>query len=119
MSIHLSLHLRSEGAAVMSRWDEKKTSICMAIWCCAHGTIEGKIDCVQSFPLETISLMQTCVTNAHCHRQLKVPSVSKPWLNVRQDRKGGKNWESEKEKEAPHSGFQLKPLLITDMGSSA
>lgn len=88
----------------------------MAIWCCAHGTIEGKIDCVQSFALETISFMQTCVTNAHCHRQLKPPSVSKPWLNVRQDRKRGKNWESEKEKEAPHSGFQLKPLLITEHG---
>lgn len=23
----------------------RKNSICMAIWCCAHGTIEGKIDC--------------------------------------------------------------------------
>lgn len=63
--------------------EKKNTSICMAIWCCAHGTIEGKIDCVQSFALETVSLMQTLCHKSVCHRQLKAPSVSKPWLKVR------------------------------------
>lgn len=36
----------------------REKSICMAIWCCAHGTTEGRY-----------AVCHPCVTNEGCHRQ--------------------------------------------------
>lgn len=94
VSIHLSLHLRSEGAAVMSRWDEKKKTLNM------HGNLVlCPWDHWRENRLCAILRLRDNKLYADCNRQLKAPSVSKLLLNVRQDRRGGKKlgvWEGER-----------------------
>lgn len=108
VSIHLSLHLRSEGAAVMSRWDEKKLNMHGILVLCPWDHW-GKNRLCAILLLREKALCSLRVSNAGCHQQPRAPSVSKQLLKERQERRPEKDLEPEYQKETPHLDSSWSP----------